>query len=98
MLNAINYRWSDTVVQVEATNSITTTRDGRLHKLDLRGKNDKNWQDYHKEYIDILDYRMRFLPIHKPFFSLDTTACLEYMLWCRVTDKAYLLLVEARSK
>ncbi|MBA0653211.1 hypothetical protein Goklo_020411, partial [Gossypium klotzschianum] len=24
-----------------------------LNKLDLRGKTDENWRDYHKEYIDI---------------------------------------------
>lgn len=42
-----------------------------LHKLDLQGKTDKNWQDYHKEYIDIWDRRMKFLPIREPFFLIE---------------------------
>ncbi|MFQ6650209.1 hypothetical protein Gotur_022175 [Gossypium turneri] len=50
-----------------------------LHKLDLWRKTDENWQDYHKEYIDIWDRRMEFLPIREPFFSSDIATCLEYM-------------------
>ncbi|MBA0694814.1 hypothetical protein Goari_005085 [Gossypium aridum] len=69
-----------------------------LHKLDLRGKTNGNWPGYHKEFINIWEHRVKFLPIRKPFFLLDTMACLEYMHWFRVADKPYLLLVEARSR
>ncbi|KAH1113847.1 hypothetical protein J1N35_007225 [Gossypium stocksii] len=41
---------------------------------------------------------MKFLPIRESFFSLDTTACLEYMLWFKVAAKPYLLSVEAMSR
>ncbi|PPR84389.1 hypothetical protein GOBAR_AA36322 [Gossypium barbadense] len=69
-----------------------------LHKLDLRGKTNENWRDYHKEYINIWDHRMKSLPIYEPFFSSDTTTCLEYMPWFRVADKPYLLLAEVKSR
>ncbi|MBA0876153.1 hypothetical protein Goshw_000343 [Gossypium schwendimanii] len=65
-----------------------------LHKLDLRGKNDENRQDCHKEYIDIWDRKMKFLPIREPFFSSDTMDCLEHMPWFRVVDKPYQLSVK----
>ncbi|MBA0810364.1 hypothetical protein Gohar_002367, partial [Gossypium harknessii] len=68
-----------------------------LHKLNLQGKNDKNWQDYYKEYIDIWDCGMRFLPIREPFFLLDMTTCLEYLPWFKVADKLYLLSMEAKK-
>lgn len=69
-----------------------------LHKLDLRGKTDENWQDYHEEHIHIWNRKMKFLPIHKPFFSSNTMAGLKYMSWFRVFDKSYLLSVEVRSR
>ncbi|KAK5839063.1 hypothetical protein PVK06_007821 [Gossypium arboreum] len=50
-----------------------------MYKLDLQAKTNKNWQDYHKEFIDIWDHRMKFLPICEPFFSSDLAACLEKM-------------------
>ncbi|PPR85876.1 hypothetical protein GOBAR_AA34822 [Gossypium barbadense] len=68
-----------------------------LYKLDLQGKADENWRDYHKEHIDIWDHRMKFLPICKPF-SYVTCAYLEYMPWFRVADKPCLLLVKAKSR
>ncbi|PPR84829.1 hypothetical protein GOBAR_AA35881 [Gossypium barbadense] len=68
-----------------------------LHKVDLQGKNDEDWKEVHKDYIGAWNSRMEFLPICEPFFSSDTTTCLEYMSWFRVTSKSYLLLVEARN-
>ncbi|KAG8474236.1 hypothetical protein CXB51_033830 [Gossypium anomalum] len=64
----------------------------------VQGKIDENWQDYHNEYIDIWDRRMKFLPIHEPFFLSYTVTYLEYMPWFRVTGKPYLLSVEAKSR
>ncbi|MBA0699289.1 hypothetical protein Goari_000938 [Gossypium aridum] len=49
-----------------------------LHKLDLWRKTDENWRDYHKEYIDIWDHRMKFLPIREPFFSSNIATYLEF--------------------
>ncbi|MBA0873091.1 hypothetical protein Goshw_026795, partial [Gossypium schwendimanii] len=40
---------------------------------------------------------MEFLPIHEPFFSSDTTSCLDYIPWFRVAGKLYLLSVGAMS-
>ncbi|MFQ6647762.1 hypothetical protein Gotur_021006 [Gossypium turneri] len=40
---------------------------------------------------------MEFLPIREPFFSSDTTSCLDYMPWFRVVGKLYLLSVGAMS-
>lgn len=51
-----------------------------LYKVDLWGKNDEDWQEVHKEYIDVLDRRMEFVPIREPFFLLDTTSFLEHIL------------------
>ncbi|KAH1032139.1 hypothetical protein J1N35_044313 [Gossypium stocksii] len=65
-----------------------------LHKLDLCGKTDENWKDYHKEYINIWDRRMEFLPIREPFFSSNIATCLKYIPQFRVIGKPYLLLVE----
>ncbi|MBA0874892.1 hypothetical protein Goshw_023585 [Gossypium schwendimanii] len=48
-----------------------------LHKLDLWRKTDENWRDYYKEYIDIWDHRMKFLPIREPFFSSNIATYLE---------------------
>ncbi|MBA0735523.1 hypothetical protein Gogos_019364 [Gossypium gossypioides] len=45
-----------------------------LYMLDLREKNEENWQDYHKEDNDIWDSRIEFLPIPGPFISLDRKA------------------------
>ncbi|KAK5772532.1 hypothetical protein PVK06_048821 [Gossypium arboreum] len=68
------------------------------HKLDLQEKIDENWRDYHNEFIDIWDRRMKFLPICQLFFLSDTTACLKYMPWFKVAGKPYLLLMEAMSR
>ncbi|MBA0668198.1 hypothetical protein Goklo_001144, partial [Gossypium klotzschianum] len=69
-----------------------------LHKVGMHGKNDENWQELHKEYIEAWDHRMNFLPICEPFFLADTVACLEYLPWFRLASKLYLLLLKARSK
>lgn len=41
---------------------------------------------------------MEFLTICEPFFSMGTTACLEYMMWFIVFGKSYLLSVEVRVR
>ncbi|MBA0793118.1 hypothetical protein Gohar_017550 [Gossypium harknessii] len=64
----------------------------------VRGKTDENWKDYHNENIDIWDRRIKLLPIHEPFFSLDMASYLEYMPWFRVAGKLYLLSVEEWSR
>ncbi|MBA0783593.1 hypothetical protein Gotri_001287 [Gossypium trilobum] len=57
-------------------------------QLDLWGKIDENWQDYHNEFIDILDRRMKFLPICEPFFLSNRATYLEYMHWFKVVGKS----------
>ncbi|KAK5774495.1 hypothetical protein PVK06_042350 [Gossypium arboreum] len=41
-----------------------------LHNLDLWGNTDENWRDYQKEFINIWDCIMKFLPIREPFFLI----------------------------
>ncbi|KAG8489223.1 hypothetical protein CXB51_017296 [Gossypium anomalum] len=80
-------RSSDPTVRVKATNSTATADLKELHKVDMRRKNNEDWREMHKEYIEAWDDRMDFLPIHKPFFLADTKACLEYLSWFKVTSK-----------
>ncbi|PPS11729.1 hypothetical protein GOBAR_AA08914 [Gossypium barbadense] len=70
-------------------------REGAVDSVDLWGKNDKNWRDIHVEYIDVWDHKMKFSPIHEPFFSSNIAACLE---WFRVASNPYMLSVEAKSR
>ncbi|MBA0729298.1 hypothetical protein Golax_023185 [Gossypium laxum] len=69
-----------------------------LHKLDLREKTDKNWREFHKEYIDILDHRNDFILIREPFFTPEMAASAKYMPWFRHHGKSYLLSVEVSSR
>ncbi|MBA0723125.1 hypothetical protein Golax_003734 [Gossypium laxum] len=84
-------------VWMEAKYSTVTQDIEALYKLDLQGKNDKNWRELHKKYINIWDYRNDFIPMHKPFFAPKTTTSAKYMPWFRLFRKPYLLSIEARS-
>ncbi|KAG8486114.1 hypothetical protein CXB51_019457 [Gossypium anomalum] len=66
-----------------------------LHNVDLWGKNDKNWQDIHVDYIDTWDHKIKFSAIFEPFFISNMAACLE---WFRVAGNLYMLSVEAKSR
>ncbi|MBA0747501.1 hypothetical protein Gogos_004412 [Gossypium gossypioides] len=72
-----------------------TTKAARRYSAVVRSTLESRY--FYNEYIDNWDRRMGFLPIRKPFSSLDMAACLEYMPWFRVVGKPYLLSVEARS-
>ncbi|PPR87531.1 hypothetical protein GOBAR_AA33161 [Gossypium barbadense] len=69
-----------------------------LYKVDMQRNNDKDWVEKHKEHIQAWDRRMESLPIREPFFSTNTAADIDYMMWFKVARKSYLLSPEARTQ
>ncbi|KAG8503651.1 hypothetical protein CXB51_001637 [Gossypium anomalum] len=65
-----------------------------LHKVDIRGKNNDNWPQWHGEHIEAWERRMQSLPSRESFFSIDMVADVEYLPWFRLVGKSYLLSSE----
>ncbi|MBA0795831.1 hypothetical protein Gohar_006662 [Gossypium harknessii] len=75
--------------------AVDSIRDGGNARVGMR-KNDDDWREMHKNYIEAWDRRMKFLSICEPFFSVNTMAYLKYLSWFKVISKSYLLSRRAR--
>ncbi|KAH1113959.1 hypothetical protein J1N35_007337 [Gossypium stocksii] len=69
-----------------------------LHKVNLRGRTGEDWLKFHKEYINIWEYKYHFSLIREPFLTLEFVIAPEYMSWFRHHNKLYLLLEEVMGR
>jgi hypothetical protein len=61
----------------------------RMHKVDLRGKNDVNWPDKHAKWVQLWDDRENYLafgpPISQPLYQYS-----QYMQWYLQRTRKYI--------
>ncbi|KAK5802983.1 hypothetical protein PVK06_030620 [Gossypium arboreum] len=64
----------------------------------MRGKNNEDWVQKHKEHIQASDRKMQSKLARKPFFLANTATAKNYLTWFRFFSKPHLLPPEARSR